>query len=222
MRHRWDLTIPEARALQEELRGRVSERDAAVLRRPRTIAGVDVSFDKRDPLLHAGVVVLDAQSLETVEEVAVSREVHFPYVPGYLSLREIPPLLEAFEALRSVPDLILCDGHGRAHPRRFGLACHLGLVLGLPSFGCAKSRLVGEHREPGPRRGASVQLTHEGERIGRVLRTREGVKPIYVSIGHRITLETACRLALRCAPRFRLPEPTRRAHQLVNAQRRGR
>lgn len=197
----------------------MSERDAAQVRRPRTIAGVDVSFDKHDPLLHAGVVVLDAASLETVEEVAVSREVDFPYVPGYLSFREIPPLLAAFELLRSVPEVILCDGHGRAHPRRFGLACHLGLILGVPSIGCAKSRLVGEHREPGPKRGASVRLLHEGELIGRVLRTRRGVKPIYVSIGHRVSLETACKLALRCAPRFRLPEPIRRAHRLVNIQR---
>ncbi len=200
---------------------RVVERIPAGLRAWRTVAGADVSFDKRSPVLHAGVVVLDARSLETVEQVSVTAPARFPYVPGYLSFREIPALLEAFALLERRPDLVLCDGQGRAHPRRFGLACHLGVLLELPVLGCAKSRLVGEHREPGARRGCSVQLRHEGELVGRVLRTRDGVKPVYVSVGHRIDLATACRMVLATTCGFRLPEPIRRAHQLVNARRRG-
>jgi deoxyribonuclease V len=141
-------------------------------------------------------------------------------VPGYLSFREIPPLLEAFAGLSEPPDLVVADGQGRAHPRRFGLASHLGVLLDLPTIGCAKSRLVGEHREPGPRRGAATQLRHEGEVIGTVLRTQDGVKPVYVSVGHRVTLAAARRQVLALAPRHRLPEPVRAAHAEVNRLRR--
>ena len=148
IRHDWDLAIPEARALQEKLRGRVIERDTG--RVPRLVAGADISFDRSSPELHAAVVVLDAESLEVVEIAAVRARARFPYVPGYLSFREIPPLLEAFAKLEAVPDLIVCDGQGRAHPRRFGLACHLGVLLDRPTLGCAKSRLIGDYREPGP------------------------------------------------------------------------
>jgi deoxyribonuclease V len=220
LRHPFDLPFPEARALQERLRSRVSERDAACVAAPRRIAGADVSFDKHDTRLHAAVVVLDARQLEPVEVVTASVDVQFPYVPGYLSFREIPPLLAAFAKLRAVPDVIVCDGHGRAHPRRFGLACHLGVLLDRPTLGVAKSRLVGTHREPGPRRGAGTRLEHDGDVIGRVLRTREGVKPVYVSVGHRVSLASACRLTLALTPRFRLPEPTRHAHREVNRVRR--
>jgi len=220
IRHPFDLSIPKARALQERLRARVLDRDAARVASPRLVAGADVSFDKRDPRLHAAVVVLDARTLSPVEVVTATVEVRFPYVPGYLSFRELPPLLAAFAKLRTAPDVIVCDGHGRAHPRRFGLACHLGLLLGRPTLGVAKSRLVGEHREPGPRRGASTRLLDDGQVIGRVLRTREGVKPVYVSVGHRVSLPSACRLTLALTPRFRLPEPTRHAHREVNRVRR--
>jgi deoxyribonuclease V len=205
--------------LQERLRGAVSVRDA--LPRPlRFVAGADVSYDRGSPLLFTAVVVVDAESLAVVEVAATTGRATFPYVPGYLSFRELPSLLEAFAKLRTRPDLVLCDAHGRAHPRRFGLACHLGVALGLPSIGCAKSRLVGEHREPGPRRGAHAPLRDGGETIGSVLRTREGVAPIYVSIGHRVSLATARALALRFAPRFRVPEPIRAAHAEVNRLRR--
>jgi deoxyribonuclease V len=166
------------------------------------------------------VVVIDAESLEVVEVAATRAEARFPYVPGYLSFREIPPLLEAFARLETEPDLIVCDGQGRAHPRRFGLACHLGVLLDRPAFGCAKSRLIGEYREPGPRRGAHTQLRDAGEVIGEVVRTRAGVKPVFVSVGHRISLATARRAVLRLAPRYRLPEPIRAAHQEVNRLRR--
>ena len=218
LRHSFDLTIPEARALQERLRSRV--REAELPHRLRRVAGADVSYDRGSPVLFAAVVVLDPATFEVIESVGVEARARFPYVPGYLSFREIPPLLEAFAKLSERPDLIVCDGQGRAHPRRFGLASHLGVTLDLPTIGCAKSRLVGEHREPGPRRGASAPLRHEGEVIGTVLRTQAGVKPVYVSVGHRVTLAAARRWVLALAPRHRLPEPIRAAHAEVNRLRR--
>jgi deoxyribonuclease V len=186
------------------------------------VAGADVSYDRGSPDhdLYAAVVVLDVESLRVVEVAAVRARARFPYVPGYLSFREIPPLLDAFAKLEAVPDLIVCDGQGRAHPRRFGLACHLGVLLDRPTFGCAKSRLIGEYREPGPRRGAHTRLRDGREVIGEVVRTRSFVKPVFVSVGHRISLETARRIALRLAPRYRLPEPVRAAHREVNRLRR--
>lgn len=188
----------------------------------RLVAGADVSYDRGSPALYAAVVVLDAESLEVVDVARATTRAEFPYVPGYLSFRELPPLLAAFERLRLRPDLVLCDGHGRAHPRRFGLACHLGVALELPTIGCAKSRLVGEHREPGARRGAHAVLRVGPEVIGEVLRTRLGVAPVYISVGHRVNLATARRLVLRLTPRFRIPEPIRAAHTEVNRLRRER
>ncbi|MEN8180996.1 MAG: deoxyribonuclease V [Myxococcota bacterium] len=216
--HPFDISFADARALQEQLRVRVKERE---LREPlRRIAGVDVSYDRGSPLLHAAVVVLDAESGALLECAGASMRVRFPYVPGLLSFREIPPLLRAFARLALPPDLVVVDGHGRAHPRRFGIACHLGVLLDLPTLGCGKSRLVGAHREPGPRRGATTKLRQDGEVIGAVVRTREGVKPVYVSVGHRVTLEAARRVVLRLARRTRLPEPIRAAHAEVNRRRR--
>jgi deoxyribonuclease V len=197
----------------------VVERDA-LLEPLRLVAGADVSYDRDSPILFAAIVVLDAGTLETVEVVSARGRARFPYLPGYLSFRELPPLAEAFARLSVRPDLVLCDGHGRAHPRRFGLASHLGVALGVPSIGCAKSRLIGEHRDPGLRRGAHTALRDGGETIGEVLRTRTGVAPVYVSVGHRVTLATARRLVLRFAPRFRIPEPIRAAHAEVNRLRR--
>jgi deoxyribonuclease V len=218
LRHSFDLAIPDARRLQERLRSRVREEELP--RRLRSIAGADVSYDRGSPTLFAAVVVLDARTLEVVETASVEDRARFPYVPGYLSFREIPPLLLAFAKLSARPDLVVADGQGRAHPRRFGLASHLGVLLDLPTIGCAKSRLVGEHREPGPRRGASTQLRDGGEVIGTVLRTQHGVKPVYVSVGHRVTLAAARRLVLALAPRHRLPEPIRAAHAEVTRLRR--
>jgi len=205
--------------LQERLRSEVIESDA-LPETLRLVAGADVSFDRGSPTLYAAVVVLDAATLEVVEVGAAQARATFPYLPGYLSFRELPPLLAAFAKLRTRPELLLCDGHGRAHPRRFGLASHVGVALGVPSIGCAKSRLVGEHRAPGPRRGAHVALRDGGEVIGEVLRTRAGVAPVYVSVGHRVCLGTARRLVLHFTPRYRLPEPLRVAHAEVNRLRR--
>ncbi len=176
---------------------------------PRTVAGVDVSLCGRG--VRAAIVVFRLPGLEPLETALAERPVEFPYVPGLLSFRELPALLDAWAALEIRPDLLLVDGHGLAHPRRCGIASHVGLELDRPSIGCGKSRLIGEHRDPGPRRGASTQLRHDGEVIGRVLRTRDGVRPVFVSIGHRIDLATATRCVLAWATRYRLPEPIRAA-----------
>jgi deoxyribonuclease V len=167
-------------------------------------------------MLFAAVVVLHAETFETIETVGIRDPARFPYVPGYLSFREAPALLRAFAELRQTPDLLICDGHGVAHPRRFGLASHLGLWLDLPTIGCAKSRLIGSHAEPGARRGSRRRLIDAGEIVGEVVRTRDSVRPVYVSIGHRISLPTARRWVLRLARRFRLSEPVRAAHLEVN------
>ena len=204
------LTPREAVARQRELAPRVVRTGRP---RPRTVCGVDTSI--RDEKVHAALCVFSFPALEPLASVTVVRPVEFPYVPGLLAFRELPALLEAYEELDAEPDLLLVDGHGLAHPRRFGIACHLGVVLGRPSIGCGKTLLVGEHRDPGPRRGASTALLHRGELIGRCLRTRERVKPVYVSIGHRCALEHATSLVLACASRYRLPEPIRAADHLA-------
>jgi deoxyribonuclease V len=216
--HDWELSVPKARDLQLRLRKRVIEENH--LGSVQRVAGADVSYARKSPTLFAAVVVLDAAHAKVVEVSSVRRRARFPYVPGYLSFRELPALLEAFSRLERLPDLVLCDGQGRAHPCRFGLACHLGVLLDLPTIGCAKSRLIGTHREPGTRRGCRTQLRDAGEVIGEVVRTREGVKPVYVSVGHRITLPTARRWVLRLTQGFRLPLPTRAAHAEVNRLRR--
>jgi deoxyribonuclease V len=182
----------------------------------RRVAGVDASYESRAGRVRAAVAVLSLPGLELVERAVVRRAVRFPYVPGYLSFREAPAVLAALGKLRSAPDLLLCDGHGQAHPRRFGLSCHLGLLADLPSIGVAKSRLIGTHGDVPEHKGGWAPLVHEGEQIGAVLRTRVGVRPVHVSIGHRVGLETAIRWVLACTPRYRLPEPLRQAHRLAS------
>ena len=215
--HEWDVTPAEAIALQKELAPRVvREGDPGDV---RLVAAADLAFvDRRWPRQptrgRAAVVLMRYPELDVIEEQVVEGEVSFPYVPGLLSFREAPLLAEAFERLRGAPDLLLIDGQGYAHPRRFGIASHLGLMANLPTIGCAKSRLCGEHAEPGPRRGSKAELRDGGEVIGAVLRTRAGVKPLYISVGHKIGLEAAVQWALRLAPRFRLPEPIRVADAL--------
>ena len=211
--HSWDLTPAEGIALQKRLAGRV--RVEPLAGEVRTIAGVDCAFAAGGREILAAAVLLDAESMETLASAHVRRPCTFPYVPGLLSFREAPAVLDAVGKLPRRPDLLMCDGQGRAHPRGVGLACHVGLWLDLPTIGVAKSRLCGEHREPGPNRGCRTQLKLAGEVIGAVLRTRTGVKPLYVSVGHRITLPEAIRWTLRCARGVRLPEPTRRADRFV-------
>jgi deoxyribonuclease V len=201
----------EAARLQASWRERVVRRDDFA--RLERIGGVDVSV--RNGRARAAACVFSFPELELLEEAAIEAEVVFPYVPGLLGFREVPAIRRALAELSAPPDLLLVDGHGIAHPRRFGVATHLGVESGLPTIGCGKSLLVGEHREPGSRRGCRTALVHEGEVIGCALRTRDGVKPLYVSIGHRVALDSAVRIVLRCAKRFRLPEPIRRADGLA-------
>ncbi|BAV33010.1 endonuclease V [Sulfuricaulis limicola] len=211
----WPNSIAEARAIQESLRGKVVARDR--LGKIGTVAGIDVGFENHGTVTRAAVVVLDFPGLAPVEQAVARRATRFPYVPGYLSFREAPAVLAAMKKLRTRPDLLLCDGQGLAHPRRFGLACHLGLLLDIPSIGVAKSRLIGTHGDVPDEKGGWAALEDKGEIIGAVLRTRAGVKPVYVSTGHRISLATAIDYVLRCTTRYRLPETTRHAHRLASA-----
>lgn len=216
----WPRTYRAAVARQQELRDRLVPGRGGP-RRVRLVAGADLSYDRGSDRFFAAVVLVELPGLDVVEEATARGRSPFPYIPGLLSFREGPLLMKAFGRLRRAPDLVLFDGHGLAHPRRFGIACHLGLLLDVPSVGCAKSRLVGEHREPGRRRGDWTPLRHRGEIVGAVLRTRPGVRPVYVSCGHRIGLRPAIRWTLECCRRFRIPEPIRRAHLRANALRRG-
>lgn len=211
----WPTGFAEARAIQESLRNKVVARDR--LDKIRTVAGIDVGFEKHGTVTRAAVVVLDFPGLAPVEQAVARQPTRFPYVPGYLSFREAPAVLAALKKLRNRPDLLLCDGQGLAHPRRFGLACHLGLLLDIPSIGVAKSRLIGTHGEVPEQKGGWAALEDDGEVIGAVLRTRMGVKPVYVSVGHRISLATAIDYVLRCTTHYRLPETTRHAHRLASA-----
>jgi deoxyribonuclease V len=217
--HDWKMTPREAVELQKSLRERV--RLAPLRKKIKTIAGADISFNKFSPVVYAGLVVLSLPSLEVIEEVGVVSETEFPYVPGLLSFRETPSVLEAWAKLKTEPDAVMFDGQGIAHPRRIGIASHVGLLLNRPTFGCAKSVLVGKFEEPKPERGAWSEMIDKGEVVGAALRTKTNVQPIYVSPGHLIDLEGAINLTLACDGGYRQPEPTRRAHLLVNALRRG-
>jgi len=215
---RWNLAPREAMRLQESLRERVELKDQ--FGEIRYVAGADMAFDPETEVAFAGVIVYRFPGLEEVERRMARRKLRFPYVPGLLSFRECPVLLAAFARLRTEPDLILIDGHGRAHPRRFGIACHIGILFDKPTIGCAKSRLVGEHQEPDERAGATAPLMLEGERIGVVLRTRDDVRPIYVTTGHRVSLDSAVGLVKQCLDGFRIPKPTREADHYVRDLRR--
>lgn len=213
--HRWDLTPAEARELQAELAPQVerSDRFGPI----ELVAGIDIGFEDQGRTTRAAVAVLTFPDLVLVEQALVRRPTDFPYVPGLLSFREIPAAVEAVAQLAHTPDLLVCDGQGLAHPRRFGLASHLGWFLDTPSIGVAKSRLIGTFEPPAQRRGAWTPLTDAAEVIGGVLRTRVAVKPVFVSTGHRVSLESAIALALACTVRYRLPETTRQAHRLASA-----
>jgi deoxyribonuclease V len=209
--HPWNLDYQQARAVQERLSGSVSLLPLS-LRRVGHVAGSDVAVSKKLDLLVGAVVVLTFPGLEVVETRTASLRPPFPYVPGFLSFRELPLLVRCFDRVRTPFDVLLCDGQGIAHPRGLGLAAHAGLALGVPTIGCAKSRLVGEHGAVGERRGDYARLTLDGRQIGSVLRTREGVKPLFVSPGHLVDHPSSRRITLACLTRYRLPEPVRLAH----------
>lgn len=209
--HPWDLPPAEAIALQKRLAAQVIREDQ--VGPVTTVAGVDVSI--RDDRGRAAVAVLSLPELVIIDYVRATRPITLPYIPGLLSFREGPVILDAFEKLASMPDLLIFDGQGIAHPRRLGIASHIGLLLDTPSIGCAKSRLCGRHQEPGAERGSHVPLVDDGETIGVVLRTRSNVKPVFISIGHRIDLPTSIEYVLACHGGYKLPEPTRWAHRIA-------
>ena len=210
----WPTQIPQARAIQEQLRHLVARQDE--LAEVRRVAGLDVGFEASGTLTRAAVVVLSFPELQFIEQALALRPTVFPYVPGLLSFREIPALLASLEELSRPPDLLLCDGQGLAHPRRFGLACHLGVLTGIPSIGVAKSRLIGIHGPLGPDKGDFTWLWDEGEIIGALVRTRQRVQPLYISQGHKVSLATAISYVLACTTRYRLPETSRWAHRLAS------
>lgn len=212
--HTPPVTIEEAIAIQEQLRGKIITTD--LLSEVKYVAGVDMGFEADGTISRAAVAVLSFPDLQLQETAIARRPTSFPYVPGFLSFREIPAVLDALEKINIVPDLILCDGQGIAHPRRFGIACHLGLIVDIPTIGVAKSLLIGKHQEVPEERGNWRALTHRGETIGAVLRTRTSTKPLYVSSGHRVSLPTAIDYVLRCTPKYRLPETTRIADKLAS------
>ncbi|MEI2581355.1 deoxyribonuclease V [Scytonema sp. PRP1] len=214
-RHPWPLTVDEAIKIQEKLKDEVITEDK--LKEPvQYVAGVDMGFEEDGTISRAAVAVLSFPDLQLQETSLARRPTTFPYIPGFLSFREIPAVLDALEKIKIIPDIILCDGQGIAHPRRFGIACHLGLIVDMPTIGVAKSLLVGKHEEIPDIRGSWQPLIHRGETIGAVLRTRVGVKPIYVSSGHKVSLPTAIDYVLRCTTKYRLPETTRIADKLAS------
>ena len=215
--HSWALTYEEASALQRDLRGQLLAK--SLPKNLETVAGADVSYSRGSDVLYGAVVVIEMETLNVIEEVTTVATATFPYVPGYLSFREGPIVIDCFRKLRHTPDAVIFDGQGIAHPRRFGLAAHIGVWLDLPTVGCAKTRLIGNYKEPGNKRGARQQLTHGTEVLGSVVRTRDNVKPVFVSPGQYLTVDAAVDLVLMCGAGRRLPEPTRLAHLAVNRAR---
>ncbi len=206
-------SVAEAEVVQREVAARVRI-PAGPVPAPRTVAGLDISYRTDSDRVAAAAVVVDLGTGEVVEEVVVDGVVEFPYVPGLLAFREVPMLLRVLDGLTTPVDLLLCDGQGLAHPRRCGVACHLGVVVDLPAVGCAKNHLVGAHDEPGPRRGDRAPLVDGGQVLGSVLRTQDGVRPVYVSPGHRIGVDQAADVVLALCSRYRLPDPVRRADHI--------
>ncbi len=215
--HTWNLTPQEAIALQKQLATQIEITHYAPV--VRYIGGADISFNRGSDEVFAGIVVLDFSSLAIVEQRVVRTQANFPYIPGLLSFRELPPLLEVWEQLTLKPDVLMLDGQGLAHPRRFGLACHMGLWLNIPTLGCAKTHFIGEYTPPAETQGSYSELMDSGSQLGYVLRTKTRVKPVFISPGHRVALEQSLEWALAATGKYRIPEPTRQAHLAVNAAR---
>ncbi len=187
---------------------------------PELIGGTDLSYNKEEEIFYAGIVILYFRTLEVIEKEFFIGKVTFPYIPGLLSFRELPPLFETFKKIKNRPDVVMVDGHGYAHPRNMGLATHLGMVLDIPTIGVAKKKLVGNYEEPGHKKGDSSPLFHEGKQIGYVLRTKENIKPVFVSPGYKINFEWSLKITLKSVNSYKIPEPTRQAHLFVNEIRR--
>ncbi len=212
--HAWDIPPKRAVEIQKQLSVEVITCDC--FERINSVAGVDVGFEEQGRVMRAAIVVLAFPSLALIESKLVRKPTTMPYIPGLLSFRELPAVLEGLKNIRRFPDLFLCDGQGIAHPRGLGIASHLGLLTDTPSIGVGKSRLVGTHGSVAEKRGAYSPLIYKKERVGAVLRTRKGVKPVFVSVGHRISLKSAMDYVLACTPTYRLPETTRQAHKLAS------
>ncbi|MCC9705835.1 endonuclease V [Streptomyces sp. MNU76] len=210
----WPATEEQALAVQDELRGKVVLDETGPPPGSGRVTGVDVAYDDERNVVAAAAVVLDAATLDVVAEATATGQVSFPYVPGLLAFREIPTVLAALDALPCDPGLVVCDGYGLAHPRRFGLAAHLGVLTGLPTIGVAKNPFTFTYDDPGAARGSASPLLAGTEEVGRALRTRDAVKPVFVSVGHRVDLDNACAHTLALTPSYRLPETTRRADSL--------
>ena len=211
----WNLSPKEAIELQKQLAFEVIREDK--FSEPvKTVAGIDLGYDAKTDTSRAVVVVLSFPDLQLIEKSEAIMPIQFPYVPGLLSFRETPVAIKALEKLENAPDLILCDGQGFAHPRRFGIACHIGIIADVPTVGVAKSILVGKFDGLDERRGSVAPLIHRGEQIGVALRTKDKTQPVYVSVGHRMSLETAINYVLQCTPKYRLPETTRLADKLAS------
>ncbi len=217
--HSWDISPSEAVALQNKLRSQVVIQPLE--KTPKLIAGADISFNKYSETVWAGIVVLSFPDLKIVEERGIETEAKFPYVPGLLSFREAPALLQVWEMLENVPEVLILDGQGTAHPRRLGIACHIGLWLQIPTIGCAKSLLCGKFEELDETKGSTSPLIHRGEQIGVALRTKNRVNPVFVSPGNLSDIPSSVELLKRCDGGYRIPEPTRRAHLFVNRLRQG-
>jgi deoxyribonuclease V len=208
------LTPTEAVALQRELQGQV--RLEPLTTAPKTVGGADISFNKYSEIVYAGIVILSFPDMQVIDRASVVTTARFPYVPGLLSFREVPALMQVWESLAQKPDILVLDGHGIAHPRRLGIASHFGVITDTPTIGCGKSILVGKHEELPAEAGSTVPLIHKGETVGTVLRTKNKTNPVFVSPGHRITLHHAVEFIKRCTGKYRIPEPTRQAHLWVN------
>lgn len=212
--HDWDVTPAAAIEIQKELAAKVVRQDK--FDDIHYVAGIDVGFEDDGRVTRAAVCVLDLETLQPVDEALAKCPTRFPYIPGLLSFREIPAILQALETVKKTPQMLFCDGQGYAHPRRLGIASHLGILTDLPSIGVGKSRLIGRHQSVPDARGSWTPLIHNGETVGAVLRTRVNVKPLYISAGHKISLESAVRYVTRCVTRYKLPEPTRLADRLAS------
>jgi deoxyribonuclease V len=217
--HSWEVNTREASRIQTDLREQLILHSEVNFSTIQTIAAADVSFNKFDNILYTAVVILRFSDLQIINYFSKISSTRFPYVPGFLSFREAPAVLEIFEELLDPPEVLICDGQGIAHPRGMGLASHLGLFLNLPTIGCAKSVLVGCYSEPSPEKGSYSPLIYREKKVGVALRSRSNVKPIFISCGHKIGLQDAVRLVLHTCQRYRIPEPLRIAHQLVNKMR---
>jgi deoxyribonuclease V len=214
--HDWEVTLRDAREIQNNLSKKIQIDISLNINKIKIIAAADISFNRLSKMLYAALVLVRFSDLQPIKIYKHKEEAFFPYIPGYLSFREAPPIISLFKHLSTIPDILLCDGQGLAHPRGFGLASHLGLFLDIPTIGCAKSILVGQCEEPPTHKGSYSDLIYNNKLVGVALRTRKGVKPIYISIGHKLRLGDAIKIIMHCCPRYRIPEPIRLAHSVVN------